>query len=55
MLVGIGLLGVLTASVASFFIEQGGDDEKAALQQRLDKIDGMLVRILNERTEPGES
>ena len=42
MLVGIGLIGILTATVASFFIGQGADEEKAALQQRLDRIEGML-------------
>jgi voltage-gated potassium channel len=51
MLVGIGLLGVLTATVASFFIGQGADEEKAALQRRLDRIDGMLAQILAGRGE----
>jgi voltage-gated potassium channel len=51
MLVGIGLIGILTATVASFFIGQGADEEKAALQQRLDRIEGMLGQILAGRTE----
>ena len=51
MLVGIGLIGILTATVASFFIGQGADEEKAALQQRLDRIEGMLGQILAGRIE----
>jgi voltage-gated potassium channel len=46
MVVGIGMIGVLTATVASYFIGQGVDEEKAALQQRLDRIEGMLVQAL---------
>lgn len=33
MLVGIGLLGVLTASVASFFVAEHADDNKAELKE----------------------
>jgi hypothetical protein len=45
------MIGILTATVASFFIGQGADEEKAALQQRLDRIEGMLGQILGGRTE----
>jgi voltage-gated potassium channel len=51
MLVGIGLIGILTATVASFFIGQGAGEEKAALEGRLDRIEGMLTQILAARTE----
>jgi voltage-gated potassium channel len=53
MVVGIGMIGVLTASVASFFIGQGVDEEKAALQQRLDRIEGMLTQALTQGIESG--
>ena len=53
MVVGIGMIGVLTASVASFFIGQGVDEEKAALQLRLDKIEGMLAQALAQGAGSG--
>ena len=46
MVVGIGLIGVLTATVASYFIGEGAEKENAALQERLDRIEGMLVQSL---------
>jgi hypothetical protein len=51
MVVGIGLLGVLTATVASYFIGATVDEEKAALDKRLDKIEEMLARALARPTE----
>jgi voltage-gated potassium channel len=42
MLVGIGLIGVLTATVASYFIEQKSDDTA----DRLVRIESMLERLL---------
>jgi voltage-gated potassium channel len=52
MLVGIGLVGVLTATVASYFVEEKADQEKAELNQRLDRIEAMLAQAL---AQPGES
>ena len=46
MLAGIGLIGVLTATVASYFVEEKADQEKAELNQRLDRIEAMLARAL---------
>jgi voltage-gated potassium channel len=46
MLVGIGLIGVLTATVASFFVQEAADAEKAALHERLDRIETMLAQAL---------
>lgn len=46
MLAGIGLIGVLTATVASYFIEEKTDQEKAELNQRLDRIEAMLTQAL---------
>jgi voltage-gated potassium channel len=53
MLVAIGLIGVLTATVASFFVGEKADEEQAALDQRLDRIEAMLARALPPR--PDES
>jgi voltage-gated potassium channel len=44
MLVGIGLIGVLTATVASFFVQEGADAEKSELIARLDRIEAVLAR-----------
>jgi voltage-gated potassium channel len=53
MLVAIGLIGVLTATVATFFVGEKADEEQAALNQRLDRIEAMLARALPPR--PDES
>jgi voltage-gated potassium channel len=52
MLVGIGLIGTLTATVASFFVQEHTDANKAQLQAahedlgaRIDDIDTRLARI----------
>jgi voltage-gated potassium channel len=52
MLVGIGLIGTLTATVASFFVQEHTDANKAQLQAahedlgaRLDDVDARLARI----------
>ena len=39
MLVGIGLIGVLTATVASFFVEQTAESDRAELVERLDRLE----------------
>jgi voltage-gated potassium channel len=46
MLVGIGLISVLTATAASYFVEEKADQQKAKLNQRLDRIEAMLARAL---------
>jgi voltage-gated potassium channel len=46
MLVGIGLIGVLTATIASYFIEDKSDQDKVALNERLDRLEAMLVQVL---------
>jgi voltage-gated potassium channel len=51
MFVGIGLIGVLTATVASYFVEQGADDGRAELIERLDRIEAMLVEITGQPLE----
>ena len=52
MLVGIGLIGVLTATVASYFIEEKTDREKVDLNQRLDRIETMLAQALTQSDKP---
>ena len=45
MLVGIGLIGVLTATVASYFVEQSADEDRAEMVARLDRIESMLIEL----------
>jgi voltage-gated potassium channel len=46
MFVGIGLIGVLTASIASYFVEERANTDAAAVSSRLDHLEGMLGRLL---------
>jgi voltage-gated potassium channel len=65
MFVGIGLIGTLTATVASFFVAEHTDANKDLLQAshedlgaRLDEIDGRLARMeaaLNGGSSSGEA
>lgn len=48
MLVGIGLIGVLTATIASFFVQENADEEKHELIARLDRIEAMLAGALSQ-------
>lgn len=52
MLVGIGLIGVLTATVASYFVEQSNDEERAELVERLDRMEAMLERLVDHAPAP---
>lgn len=42
MLVGIGLVGVVTATVASFFIEESQNDTLLRVEGRLERIESLL-------------
>jgi voltage-gated potassium channel len=53
MFVGIGLIGVLTATVASFFVEESADEDRAELIERLDRIEAMLVEITGQPADKG--
>jgi voltage-gated potassium channel len=60
MMVGIGLIGVLTATVASFFVQEHTDANKDQLQAahedlgtRLDDIDGRLAHLETVLTGTG--
>jgi voltage-gated potassium channel len=54
MLVGIGLIGVLTATIASYFVEQKSDQEKDELNERLKRIEAMLGQALALSSSLGE-
>ena len=54
MLIGIGLVGVVTATVASYFVEQRQDDNTAALDRRLERIEGMLEALSTAANLPTE-
>lgn len=53
MLVGIGLIGSLSATVASYFVEEKADEEKADLSRRLDRIEQMLAQALARQDKTG--
>jgi voltage-gated potassium channel len=46
MLTGIGLVGVLSATVASYFVEQRAEADMTELHRRLDRIEALLARAL---------
>lgn len=52
MVVGIGLIGTLTATVASYFVEQSGEQEKADLVERLDRMEAMLTQLVEAVSIP---
>jgi voltage-gated potassium channel len=45
MLVGIGIIGVLTANIAAFFVESDVDDSNAEVIERLDRIEKALAEL----------
>jgi hypothetical protein len=42
------LIGVLTATVASYFVEQQADEGMAAVTERLDRMEAMLKQLTDE-------
>jgi voltage-gated potassium channel len=54
MFVGIGLIGILTATVASYFVTQTADEDKADLVERLDRIEAMLIEMTGHPIEDGK-
>jgi voltage-gated potassium channel len=46
MLTGIGLVGVLSATVASYFVGQRAEDDMTELHRRLDRIEALLTTTL---------
>jgi voltage-gated potassium channel len=53
MLVGIGLIGILTATVASYFVADKAEQDKAELNERLDRIETLLTSVLERLDKPG--
>jgi voltage-gated potassium channel len=51
MFVGIGLIGVLTATIASYFVEDKANQDNIELHQRLDRIETMLAQALARPNE----
>jgi voltage-gated potassium channel len=49
MLTGIGLVGVLSASVASYFVGQRAEGDMADLHRRLDRIEALLTASRTDR------
>jgi energy-coupling factor transporter ATP-binding protein EcfA2 len=45
MITGIGLVGVLSASVASYFVGQRAEQDMTDLHARLDRIEAALTRL----------
>jgi voltage-gated potassium channel len=52
MLTGIGLVGVLSATIASYFVGQQSGQDMNELNQRLDRIEAMLAKLVPD--EPSE-
>jgi voltage-gated potassium channel len=51
MIVGIGVIGVFTATVASFFFEQEQESDTALLHRRLDDLDRKVNELLRRSSE----
>ena len=52
MLTGIGLVGVLSASVASYFVGQRAEEDMTELHRRLDRIETLLERSAGLAADP---
>jgi hypothetical protein len=53
VITGIGLVGVLSATVASYFVGQRAEADMTELHRRLDRIEAALARI--PASEPQEN
>jgi voltage-gated potassium channel len=49
MLTGISVIGVFTATIASFFMAEGEEEGLADIRARLDEIDAKLERLVSDR------
>jgi hypothetical protein len=54
MITGIGLVGVLSATVASYFVGQRAEADMTELHRRLDRIETALTRLA-ETAETAET
>lgn len=50
MLVGIGLMSTLAASITSYFVQQSANTDTKDLAARLDRIETILARLSRELT-----
>jgi voltage-gated potassium channel len=48
MLVGIGLLGVLTATIASYFVQE----KRRPMEERMERIEALLTQLVGTGKEP---
>ena len=51
MITGIGLAGVLSATVASYFVGQRAEADMTELHLRLDRIEAALARVTSPDTD----
>jgi voltage-gated potassium channel len=51
MLTGIGLVGVLSATIASYFVGQQSGQDMTDLHQRLDRIEAALAKLVPEEPD----
>ncbi len=49
MFAGIGLVATLAASVAAHFVEQDDAEDQAAIEAKLDRIESLVTKIIEER------
>ena len=49
MLAGIGVIGVFTATIASFFMNKDEENDLSGVKQRLEAIERKLDRLLEEK------
>lgn len=49
MLMGIGLVSTLAASITAYFVDQEGGSEIKNLGERLTRIEGMMARLLEQQ------
>jgi len=50
MIIGIGFIGVFTASITSFFLQPEQEREQGSLDARLEKIEAQLAELLARET-----
>jgi voltage-gated potassium channel len=55
MLVGIGLMSTLAASITTYFVQQTANTEFKELSARLDRIEGIMEQLANARVRDPNS
>jgi voltage-gated potassium channel len=55
MIAGIAMFGVITASIAAYFVEQKAEEDLAGrLDQIMERLDGIETRLTNQDEQPRE-